>query len=129
MRRRPSWRDQAIATRVEYLRESEAKNDRLVVLCRERLAEVEEWEPPTADHRGLRDLMVQQLTDEIKREVDSQRYSLRPPERVGGAGYRAQLIVKALSEITYHSGEYQKDQERAQDATEWIAQLRKSLND
>lgn len=88
------------------------------------LAEVEAWTPPTSEHQGLKDFMVQQLTESIR--FDCSTYERTSPER-DGLKWREEAINKARKDIEYYATEHAKEVERAASRTAWVQSLRQSL--
>lgn len=108
----------------EQRKAERAKRDALEARYRAMLAEVEAWEPPTPDHVGLAAFMQQQLNESIK--FDCGTYTYPEPTR-DGEQWRAERLAKVERDITYHSEEFAKEQDRAASRTLWIRELRASL--
>ncbi|WP_022886396.1 hypothetical protein [Glaciibacter superstes] len=89
------------------------------------LVQVEAWEPPTQEHQGLRDFMLQQLRESIKFDC-STRY-LTEPEVQSVDEFRAQELAAAQWSVDYHAEGWAKEQERAASRTAWVRALRASL--
>ena len=89
------------------------------------LAEVRAWTPPTGEHVGLRDFMVEQLTRSIDFDC-SMTYDDRPT-RLAPFEWRAQQIEKAQHDIEYHRREHEKEVQRATERSQWVQALRESL--
>ena len=88
------------------------------------LAEVKAWTPPTPDHQGLKDFMIDQI------RISSPRDNADFPEfpmKLDGEQWRAKQIDKIIDSIAYHETEYQKECERVLDRNLWIKNLRDSL--
>lgn len=109
---------QRIAQKAKYDQEREERNTRVKAM----LAAVEFWTPPTADHVEMKRFMVEQLTISIE-----QPYERDPIERLSGTQWLAGKIAAAKHDIEYHKAENAKEIERAQGRTEWLRQLRASL--
>lgn len=87
------------------------------------LVEVTKWEPPTPDHQGLKEFMVQQLSESIKFDC----YEYEPPiEQSADDWYKDRLSASERS-VAYHREEYRKEIERAGSRSEWLKKLRDSL--
>lgn len=91
------------------------------------LAQVHAWVPPTPDHIGMRQFMVQQLTDSISFDCNEDYYLARPAVRQSGAEWRAAQIAKYEREVVYHTEQCTAEIERTTKRNEWLAALRKSL--
>lgn len=91
------------------------------------LEQARAWEPPTAEHQGLKDFMVEQLESSIKFDcADIDRW-YPEPQRKTGAEHKAAMIARAERDIEYHTEQIAKEAERAQDRTAWVRALRDSL--
>lgn len=90
------------------------------------LAEIDVWEPPTSEHQGLKDFMVEQLTGSI--EFDCSIYEFPSPQRDGSA-WRKEAVARARRDIEYHSAENAKEIERAAGRSAWVQALRGSLTE
>jgi hypothetical protein len=87
------------------------------------LEQVRAWTPPTKEHQGLKDFMVQQLVDSIKWDVDY----LTEPQKKSGAGWLADAVKAAEDSIAYHTEKYAEEVKRIGERREWILQLQESL--
>ncbi len=81
------------------------------------------WEPPTKDHAGLKDFMIEQLSESLHGDM---RWP--GPVEQTGSEWRANEIVRAKKDIDYHTREQEKEVERANTRTEWVKSLRQSLS-
>jgi hypothetical protein len=88
------------------------------------LRKVKGWMPPTANHEGLRDFMVQQLESEIKYEGSPH---LQTVPTLDGEEFRAAKIAEAQRMLSYHSRYLGEDQERYESQCAWIEALGTSL--
>lgn len=89
------------------------------------LSEVRSWEPPTEEHRGLKDFMAKQLTESIDFDCSSE-YD-KPGPFLDGADWRREKIRKARRDIEYHTKERKAEIERTESRNLWVKQLRQSL--
>jgi hypothetical protein len=88
------------------------------------LAKVRAWKPPTDEHVGLKNLMIEQIESSIK--WDCGHEEARPVKLTGdewAAGQRNRLQWG----IDYHDTEQRAEEKRAAGRTEWVQALRKSL--
>lgn len=95
------------------------------------LAEVRAWTPPTKDHQGLKDFMVQQITDSIKFDCD-QKWAREEQAKLAAtkpSGARWIVSQRAMleREIAYHTEHHAADVKRAREQTQWVKELRDSL--
>jgi hypothetical protein len=89
------------------------------------LAQVRGWTPPTFEHNGLQQFMVEQLEESIKFDCDLGPVkvpALRSPE-----AYRDQVIERLQRDVDYHDHEYSKEQKRVAEQNAWVIALRDSL--
>jgi len=93
-----------------------AKYDRLVSL-------VTKWKPPTSEHEGLKNFMLEQL----RTTIDGDCYEPTPPKLTSGADWLEATLKSARWGVEYHRKGWKEDQERAAERTKWVAELRKSL--
>lgn len=84
------------------------------------------WRPPTADHKGLRDFMLEQIAM-CMHEPDGAMKFWTEPDRLTGAAWRDKELARLSKDIEYHRAEYAKDVKRAAESTEWVRVLRESL--
>lgn len=121
-------RDKAYAKHVAYVRR--AKEDARVL--RERyegmLAQVLAWDPPTPEHVGLLNFMVEQLSGSIKHDVYE---PTDPPETAwewkGVLEYGQEVSARARREVESARDSVAKKEESAQQNNEWVRALRDSL--
>lgn len=91
------------------------------------LAQVLQWTPPTDEHTGLRDFMVQQLEESIRFDAPLRDgWDPAPPKE--GIAWRESQIAKALRDISYNAEQLAADRERATERTAWLRELRRSLH-
>lgn len=88
-------------------------------------AQVKAWLPPTDDHKGLKDFMLQQIA--ISKHGDWMDKYVREAEEKTPEAYFVDALSGAARDIKYHAEEHAKEVERTNDRNEWIDQLYKSL--
>jgi hypothetical protein len=93
----------------------------------EMLAKVQGWKAPSADHTGLKDFMVGQITQSIDFDCDTKYYHTHTPELKTGEEWLSAKIKTALRDIDYHTQEQAKEEERTAARNLWLKQLRTSL--
>lgn len=87
------------------------------------LLQVQNWTPPTSDHQGLKDFMVEQIYRSMS---DCEVYS-QPPVLQTGAEWLAQQMASVKHDIEYHSQHHGDEVKRTSGRTEWVHALRESL--
>ena len=83
------------------------------------------WTPPTPDHVGMKDFMLNQLAESI--DFDCSPSFDRRPTMKKRDDWFSEAVSKAERDIEYHTKEHAKEVERAASRTAWIAALRQSL--
>lgn len=89
------------------------------------LAQVQEWDPPTTDHEGLKKLMTEQLEESIRFDCSMTGWPEYP--KLSGAKWLREAIRKAKQDIEYHAEKRGEEIERTESRNEWIAALRRSV--
>lgn len=115
--------------RTEKLREREANDyHALQVLKRYQtmLTKVKQWIPPSKDHEGLKDFMVQQLEESMRFDCHTGDYP-KIPEVVSGEQWRQAQIEDTLKDIARLTKHHLDEIKRTEHRNNWIAQLYKSL--
>lgn len=115
--------DLAYKSNCEQWDKAKEKQDALRARYEEMLAHVAAWDPPTPDHRELKNFMREQLETSIKHDCSM----YERPEREGGLEYRAKMIKSAEWSVKYQKEELQKEIDRCRERTEWVQALKKSL--
>lgn len=89
------------------------------------LAKAKEWEPPTPDHVGLRDFMVQQITESIEWDC-STKYDL-PPVAKSTEAWLADSIEQARRSLVRSQESQAEEIERIENRNAWIKALRQAV--
>lgn len=93
------------------------------------LAQVQAWQPPTADHQGLKDFMTRQLEESM--EFDHTDYYAKRVAELNATTpetYFLEQIATASHDIDYHSKEYAEEVQRTESRNRWLKQLRDALD-
>jgi uncharacterized membrane protein YccC len=90
------------------------------------LESVNEWVPPSKDHRELREFMRDQIQQSAKFDCDTEFYAM-PTPRLTGAEWKKQRIKTLKGSIVYHEEGHAAEVERTNQRNEWIRLLRESL--
>jgi hypothetical protein len=119
--------------RLEYdeavKKQKEQDDEKLAKLAKYKamLIEVSNWQPPTPEHQGLKNFMVDQITGSIDFDCDmSHKYS--QVTLLTGHDWLTKKIEQARHEINYHTEQVREEFERAALRTNWVKRLRESLN-
>lgn len=89
------------------------------------LAQARAWEPPTSDHRGLKDFMLEQITESIKWDCNDS-YD-KAPELLDGATWREKKIGEARRDLAYAEQHEAEERHRCETRSLWVKALRDSL--
>ena len=90
------------------------------------LAEVNVWNPPSSDHAGLKEFMVEQVEKSIDCDCDTTYYQ-QPTVKEDATTWVATQINKATEEIDYHTRKHREEVKRTEQRNEWKRQLMASL--
>ena len=110
---------------VKGAKESQAKSLAEEKRLLEMTARVKAWTPPTNDHRGLKDFMLDQLR--ISSNGDYMTKYVAKYEAKDAESYVIEKLSKAVRDIEYHEAEHAEELERVNARNQWIDQLYRSL--
>lgn len=106
-------------------RESEVKAAAIQVRYEAMLEQVEAWQPPTAEHEGLKKFMRDQLVESIDWDC---RVSPRPVRPAADpVAFAKAEIDRAARDVSYHAEKLREDEERAASRSKWVRDLKASL--
>lgn len=83
------------------------------------------WNPPTPDHQGFKDFMLEQL--DVSSAYDGTEYYSKRSPKLDGTEWLEREKAAALKNVADYSIEWGKEQARTNSRNEWIRQLRASL--
>lgn len=89
------------------------------------LAKAKEWKPPTPEHAGLRDFMVQQITESIEWDC-SDKYDRLPACKSTDA-WLADGIEHTRKSLARSQQSYTEEVERTESRNRWLQELRNSV--
>lgn len=89
------------------------------------LAQVRAWEPPTAEHVGLREFMERQLVESI--DFDCKPVDEYYPDLPAMKDWADDEMKEAIRSCEYHAGELEKDRVRTESRNAWVEALDRSL--
>lgn len=87
---------------------------------------VNEWVPPSDEHRGLQAFMRQQITESINFDCEPGFYA-QETTRYTGERWLELRREKLQADIAYHEQQHAEEVERTNQRNEWIRLLRESL--
>lgn len=108
---------------LNYWSEQTKKNVLIVNAYNKMIDEVEAWTPPTENHQGLKDFMLQQLRDSL--EFDS--HEPTAPVRVSTEEFKLNKIESLNWNLNYHKESLEKAKVSYASRLEWLNQLKKSI--
>jgi len=87
------------------------------------LREVRAWIPPTEEHTGLKEFMIQQISESTKYSdyTPEKQETLTPDE------WWDEKVERGKHDIGYHKKNWEKEVERCAKNSKWVADLRASL--
>jgi len=91
------------------------------------LEKVKAWTPPSSNHQGLKDFMIEQITSSIGFDCNNKYYEENKPVLLTAEQWKAEQIRSLAWDIDYNTKEDQKEKERTKSRTEWVRMLRDSL--
>jgi hypothetical protein len=89
------------------------------------LAKVRAWEPPTPDHVGLKEFMIDQIRISMPKEPYGEY--LTKPTKLTGVQWLENRNIQLRKGLEYHKKKYAEECERTAGRNLWLKQLRKSL--
>lgn len=110
--------EEAMGSRTVYLSIKELEAERLNAM----LQKVRAWQPPTPDHLGMKEFMIDQLSISMPDD-----YVPAIPVLLDGATWRAQQLNELSAALDRHARDRDKEIERAKGRNDWLAKLRQSL--
>ena len=90
------------------------------------LIKVLKWQPPTPEHEGLKQFMIDQLHDSIEWDCSEYR-PLITDKDIYIARHRSGEYLK--EELDFYSKRWHEEVERTNSRNKWLKDLRESLND
>lgn len=122
------WRSEELKSRTEKtnaVKRAIKKNAMLRHRYETMLAEVNAWVPPTKDHLGLKDFMVQQLTESIRFDCSSEYLTI--PQKRSWKEFRDERIAGSEKRLQDARDGWDREREIVLTRNEWVRRLRESL--
>lgn len=100
----------------------------------EYLDQAKQYEPPTPEHEGIKEFMIQQLTDTIKWDSDTSYFENELKnineelEHIDPIQIRKTMIQMYQEDIERSEKRYKEEEERINNRNEWARQYLESLN-
>lgn len=89
------------------------------------LSQVENWQPPTSEHQGLKEFMIQQLTESIR--WDCSLEYLHPPKLMTKEDWYNKQYSILSKDLIYNKDHEQQEINRVKTCENWIKALKESL--
>jgi hypothetical protein len=89
-------------------------------------AKVKAWTPPSPDHQGVKDFMLQQI-ETSKNDLDWIKNLLQENRTAPEMRFYNDAVTNARNEIISNAVEQNKENKRAKDRDHWVRQLRESI--
>lgn len=115
-------KDADIKQKEEWFTKEQTENKRL----EDMEAQVKAWIPPTSEHQGLKDFMLNQIKIS-KNDLDYVQKALKEAKEKSPLAYYISALSGAERDIHYYTKENNKEIERTNSRNEWIQQLRASI--
>lgn len=106
----------------EYLLKREAEHKRL----QDMNLKVKAWIPPTSEHSGLKDFMLQQISV----SDNGSDYYIKEIENIKSKtveSFYTEALETAKRDVKYHEKEHAEEVERVAKRNDWVKKLRDSL--
>lgn len=117
-----SKKAESVASSEKWLAKEIEQNKRL----EEMEAAVNKWTPPTTDHTGLKDFMLQQI-GVSKNSTDYIEKSMAETRSKSPMDFYREAVASATRDIEYNAKGHREELDRANSRTEWVRQLRESI--
>jgi len=97
------------------------------------LKDVRKWNPPTTEHTGIKDFMIDQIVKTIDFDCGTKYYDERLAKielellTLKPKAIREEMIAQAKKDFEYHTKEYNRDVEMCAKSNQWVSDLLTSL--
>lgn len=117
-----AMRSEAVESAKASLLRDRIQNDRLDEMA----SQVRAWEPPTDEHKGLKDFMLDQIKISRHDIAWGEKYVREAEDKTPDA-YFVEAVSSAVRDLDYHAREHGKEVERTNGRNDWIERLYESL--
>ena len=120
-----AYKKEKIAEAHKSLEEARSLRERYTVM----LQKVKNWNPPTPDHDGLKNFMIEQLESSIKWDCheDYRSNDVSSWEKMKYSDYVKELTSSNKRSIEYHTEEIAKEKKNVEFTNKWITALYDNL--
>lgn len=117
------WEDEIVS-----IKESIQKEKTILARYTSMLNKVKDWVPPTEQHVGLKDFMIEQLTSSIKFDTGSTYYQDRLAKQKPKAEEWLKTEIESTKDsIRYYAEQKRKQNERYEANVKWINELMEAV--
>lgn len=110
-----------------------AEKKQTIVKLSEYLEQAKQYEPPTSEHQGIKNFMIQQLSDTISSDGNTSYYEERLAEvdidleNIDPIEIRKSMMENYLEDLKRYEKNLKEDQDRVNDRNEWARKYLESL--
>lgn len=97
------------------------------------LSDVRKWQPPTSEHVGIKDFMIDQIEKTIDFDCKTDYHEKKLTEiesellTLNASKIRKEMIHDAEKKLKYHTEENSNEIKRCEDSNKWVSDLLESL--
>lgn len=91
------------------------------------LEKVNSWVPPTPEHENLKNFMIQQITESIDFDCDTEYYLEKKFIKLPWRQWLKEEKQMLQHDLVYHMKKHREEIERVEGRNKWIKELRMSL--
>jgi len=92
------------------------------------LQHVKTWQPPSKEHKGLKEFMFKQLQESIQWDCEGNYYeNLLAQPKLQGTDWLKEKITLTNKDLSYYRNAHAEEIERVISRNLWVSQLRNSL--
>jgi hypothetical protein len=97
------------------------------------LKDVRKWQPPTSEHIGIKDFMIDQIEKTIDFDCKTKYHDNALVEidlellTLNASKIRENMVAKAKKDFEYNTKNYNEDVERCNNSNQWVSDFTASL--
>ena len=112
---------------LRYLLEEKRVRDGELGQCRQMLTQAQAWQPPTGEHQGLKDFMVQQISESMGLLDGYYEAQIEAAKTRTPTSFYEEALAEAKRHLAWSEEQWQKEVERTEERNRWLSDLRASL--
>ena len=119
----------------KYYLEAIEKAKKAAIEMDKMLSDVLKWQPPTPDHIGIKDFMIEQIVKTIDFDCKTDYHDKKLIKiesqllNTDASEIRKQMIEQAERDLAYHREENLKEIQRCEQSNKWVTDLLSSLSE